>query len=83
MKTGDTLEGLTASTVSKMHASCIRDMNDYIAKHGQAMGLSGTIGDLTDAAIDLTGDEDALQEIEEEDDDDDDDDGQFILEEED
>ena len=80
-KTGEEIEGLSSSTVLKMHRSCIRDMDDYIEKYGQAMGLSGTIGDLTDAAIDLTGDHDTFHEIEEHDDDDDDDDGQLILEE--
>ena len=51
-------------------ASCIR-----------AMGLSDTIGDLTDAAIDLTCDEDTFHEIEEHDEDHDDDDEQVVLEE--
>ena len=45
------------------------------------MGLSDTIGDLTDAATDLTCDEDTFHEIEEHDEDHDDDDEQVVLEE--
>ena len=80
-KSGDEIDILQSAAVAKMHASCVKDMNEYIDKHGQAMGLSGTIGNLTDTAIDLTGHGDQFNEIEEHDDDDDDDDEQVVLEE--
>ena len=72
---------LQSAAVAKMHASCVRDMNEYIDNHGQAMGLSGTIGNLTDTASDLTGQDDQFNEIEEHDDDADDDDDLEVLEE--